>query len=74
MMSNQVKEEYAKYSNEERLSQVKLIMNQIFRKHKETVKRGIKFNVPLRSFMQRCKIVQDDQLVLSLQEIHDYVL
>ena len=35
-------------------------MNQVFRKHKETMRRGIKFNVPIRALMMRCKIVQDD--------------
>ena len=28
----------------------------------------------MRAFMQRCKIVQDDMLFQSLQEIHDFLL
>lgn len=57
---NQLKEEYSKYCNEERLNQVKVIMNMIFRRHKETVRRGVKFYVPIRALMFKSKLVQDD--------------
>jgi hypothetical protein len=51
------KEEYNKAYNEERLNQVKLMMNMIFKKHKETLKRGAKFYVPIKALMLRSKLV-----------------
>ncbi len=49
-----------KFFNEERLNQVKIMMNMIFKKHKETLRRGAKFYVPIKTMMYRCKIVQED--------------
>jgi hypothetical protein len=45
----------------------------IFRKHKETAKRSIKYYVPMRAMLNRCKIVQDDLMFQSMQEIHDFL-
>jgi hypothetical protein len=58
-MSNLIlsKDDSDKAFKDERLNQIKLIMNQIFKKHKETMKRGAKFSVPIKAMMHRCKIV-----------------
>ena len=69
----QTKEEYNKVFNEERLNQVKLMMNMIFKKHKETLRRGAKFYVPIKALMYRSKLVQDDFQFQTMQEIHDFL-
>jgi hypothetical protein len=55
-----MKEEFAKFTAEERLSQIKILMNQLFRKHKETVRRGVRFYVPMKALISRAKITQED--------------
>ena len=50
-----------------------MLMNSIFAKNKETVRRGIKFYVPIKVLMLRAKLSQDDLTFGSLQEIHDYL-
>ena len=50
------KEDFNKVFAEDRVNQVKLIMNQIFRKHKETMKRGVKFYVPIKALLLRVKL------------------
>ena len=69
----QGKEDYSKYCSEERVLQIKMIMNQVFKKHKETLRRGIKFYVPIKVLMFRSKMSQDDLQFANLQEIHDYL-
>jgi hypothetical protein len=51
------KDDVHKMFNEERLNQVKIIMNMLFKKHKETARRSIKFYVPMRAIFNRHKIV-----------------
>lgn len=45
----------------------------IFKKHKETARRSIKFYVPMRAIFNRIKIIQDDQTFQSMQEIQDFL-
>ena len=67
------KDDVHKMFNEERLNQVKIIMNMLFKKHKETARRSIKFYVPMRAIFNRLKIVQDDLAFQSMQEIQDFL-
>ena len=56
----QGKDDYAKFASEERVLQIKMLFNQVFKKHKETLRRGVKFYVPIKVLMQRSKLTQDD--------------
>lgn len=67
------KDDFAKALSDDRVSQLKLIMNMIFRRHKETMKRGVKFYVPIKALLFRVKLVQDDSHFQSMQEIHDFL-
>lgn len=67
------KDDYQKHCSDERVMQIKMLMNNIFAKNKETVRRGIKFYVPIKVLMLRAKLSQDDLTFGSLQEIHDYL-
>eukprot|EP00347_Sterkiella_histriomuscorum_P010775 403374964 len=68
------KEECLKHFQDERVLQIKMIMNQIFQKHKESIRRGLKFSVPIKCLLQRCKLTQDDNQFGQMIEIHDYLL
>lgn len=46
----------------------------IFNKHKETMRRGVKFYVPIKLLMPGNKLIQDDLTFTDLQETHDYLL
>jgi len=37
------------------------------------MRRGIKFYIPNKSLMNRCKLTQDDLSFGNMQEIHDYL-
>jgi hypothetical protein len=69
-----MQEDYQKHMADERLNQVKILMNSHFRSHKDTVRRGVKFYVPIKALVFRAKLNQDDQQFQSLQEIYDFLL
>lgn len=65
--------DYSKFCSEERVVQLKMIMNQIFSRQKETWRRGIKFYTPIKVVMHLIRINQDDLSFTNLQEVHDYL-
>ena len=46
--------------SEERATQLKVLMNMIFQRHKETLRRGVKFCVPSKLVMWFSRLSQDD--------------
>lgn len=66
--------DYAKICSEERATQLKVLMNMIFQRHKETLRRGVKFCVPSKLIMYLSKISQDDLTFQDFQETHDFLL
>jgi hypothetical protein len=48
--------DYARICSEERATQLKVLMNMIFQRHKETLRRGVKFCVPSKLIMYLSKL------------------
>lgn len=46
----------------------------IFQRHKETLRRGVKFYVPSKLIMYLSKLSQDDLTFQDFQETHDFLL
>lgn len=66
--------DYSRFCSEERATQLKVLMNMIFQRHKETHRRGIKFYVPSKLIMYLSKLSQDDLTFQDFQETHDFLL
>ena len=66
--------DYARICSEERATQLKVLMNMIFQRHKETLRRGVKFCVPSKLIMYLSKLSQDDLTFQDFQETHDFLL
>jgi hypothetical protein len=65
---------YACFCSEERATQLKVLMNMIFQRHKETLRRGVKFYVPSKLIMYLSKLSQDALTFQDFQETHDFLL
>lgn len=65
---------YAGFCSEERATQLKVLMNMIFQRHKETLRRGVKFYVPSKLIMYLSKLSQDALTFQDFQETHDFLL
>ena len=66
--------DYARFCSEERATQLKVLLNMIFQRHKETLRRGVKFYVPSKLIMYLSKLSQDDLTFQDFQETHDFLL
>lgn len=51
---------YAKNMSEERVNQLKILMNIMFTRHKESMRRGVKLHVAPRTLLPGCKMTQED--------------
>ena len=66
---------YENNYNEFKLHQFQSVLNNIFIKYKDTYKRGIKFNIPLRFRINKfIKLCQEDHFQYYLKDISDYCL
>ena len=46
--------------SDDRVNQMKLVMNMLFLRHKESTRRGIKFHVAPRTLLPGSKMTQED--------------
>lgn len=60
--------------SEERVIQLKVLMNMIFQRHKETLRRGAKFCVPSKFLWIISKLSSDAMTFQDFQETHDFLL
>lgn len=49
-------------------------MNMIFQRHKETLRRGVKFYVPSKLVMYLSKLSQEELTFQEFHETHDFLL
>ena len=66
--------DYEDYCSDERVTQLKVISNMIFNKHKESIRRGVKFHATQQVLFQGFKMMQDDLTFADFQSAHDYLL
>lgn len=75
MMDVEKKEaKYDSFVNAERVNQLKLVINMIFQRNKESMRRGVKFDVMPRTLLAGCKMTQEDLSYTDFQETHDNLL
>jgi len=67
-------EKFDKFLSEERATQLKVITNMMFDKHKESKRRGLKLYAAPRLLVQGVRLVKDNLQFADLQSTHDYLL
>jgi hypothetical protein len=68
-----INEIFGKDNSDFKISQMQVLINQIFAKNIEAYRNNIKFNLPIRfQITNLYKIVQEDSLFYSLDEVYDF--
>lgn len=65
---------YTEFLSDERVTQLKIILNMVFAKHKESALRGLKFHVAPKTLLPGSILYPDDLTFTDFQETHDYLL
>jgi hypothetical protein len=67
-------DQFDKFLSEERATQLKVVTNMLFNKHKESKRRGLKLYASPRQLVQGVRLVKDNLQFADLQSTHDYLL